>query len=112
MTKRAIEIAVFIFILMQISSLTSFTNKDGNPHAQAIKASTVASVQLFLDNQREIKSGNRYAIAENLGDKSDPFLKQMAKQEAKRIIDTGDVSDLQSALGEAGISLDQMDINF
>lgn len=89
--KRMIEIAIFGFILFQIASLTSFTNKDDGKIAKSVQSATLASVQAFVaeENLRAteyVPSDFDDAVAH-----AEVSSAVKAQKEAQRIVAQGDI---------------------
>lgn len=93
MTKFAFECAIFGFILFQLISLTSFTNKDGDPAAEAIQNVTIAAYEPVPSQKDPFET---FMNAKNdettLPEPNTPAHTAMSAQlEAMRIVENGDI---------------------
>lgn len=94
MAKLIFECAIFSFILVQILSLSAFTNKDDNMVAVSVQSATIH----VYGGQPSTPEKNPFDEFKNIEPVSDMTPQEFAQAEADRIIREGDLDSFQQQL--------------
>ncbi len=94
MAKLIFECAIFSFILVQILSLTAFTNKDDNGVAITMQSATIH----VYGGDKSAPKIDPFEEFKNIEPASDMTPKEFAQAEADRIIREGDLYSFQQQI--------------
>lgn len=115
MFKFFVETLLFVFVIVQIMDLTSYTQKNAPAPAPApASALQISAAQLeamYMDTYGSTQYlSDSYAVAGHISDAG--ILQKLAEKEAQRIVQTGDISSLRTEIEKNSVQLKLLGHNF